>query len=215
MPYRNKGARRRASWAALQDDGGAGQPEGALAYADFKNGTYHYAGNALSDFIVQNTDWGSFDPDTEVVPGTGLIGAPCLAPGLFAAYWSTGIRIVAQINDLGAEAPFQIEAFDAPDYNQELWAKVVCVSISGADFPANTSFRVNALDTITSSPSNVTGNTTHELDVSFHANGSITAIIDGGSPLTSVGTGSANLINTVGIGATPDIVCERIDVYAL
>lgn len=69
--------------------------------ADFVNGVYTKGGNAaaVGDLFVENLDfWGTFDPATAIVAGTGLVSdaasggnsSPALSPGLFAGLASAG-----------------------------------------------------------------------------------------------------------------------------
>jgi hypothetical protein len=114
------------AWAAsLVDDGGAGLPEGAVAYADFKNGTYHYGGNTLEDLFVENLDWGAFDPDGKIVPGVGYVGTaaadgPTLASALAAQFLASGYTLVANIAEIGDSGNFGSDFVDLSDYDPDV-----------------------------------------------------------------------------------------------
>jgi hypothetical protein len=100
----------------------SGLPPGAIAYADFKNGTYYYGGNALSDFLTENTDWGSFNPAL-IVPNIGLYkisnsNQPVIASALASALLVSGFTAVATIYLSGV---FDFGVVNLPDYDTEVY----------------------------------------------------------------------------------------------
>lgn len=123
----------------LIDDGGAGLPEGATAYASFESGTFNYDGNSIDDFLTEDTNWGVFDP-AAVVAGVGLtdpdtlnIASPVLAPGLTAELLADGFTAVFTYTRTSAIDDglclVAIEMLDLPDWNHE-WI-VTCVGANG------------------------------------------------------------------------------------
>lgn len=128
--------------AYLVDDGGAGLPAGAIAYADFKNGTYFYGGNALSDFLVQNEDWGTFDP-ASIVPGTGYVApganegpvlAPALTSTLIAAQGFTAtVDLIPGVSS-GGTNNLQIIMVDFPGFAQQITAELSDSATASASY---------------------------------------------------------------------------------
>jgi hypothetical protein len=104
----------------VSDPGGL--PEGAIAYADFKDGIYFYGGNELDDFLVEDTNWGSFDPLTAVESGVGLTSttspSPVLAPALAAELLASGFTaVIVWTNAPNCDLFF--ECTDLPGYTVE------------------------------------------------------------------------------------------------
>jgi len=131
-----------------------GLPPGAIAYADFKNGTYYYGGNALSDLFVENTDWASFDPAGKVVPDVGYVGdgnadGPTLASALAAEFLSAGYTFVANVASIGDGASFGSDFVALPDYDPDVSVVVNAtglptVNSSVAGDPHSTPYRIAA-----------------------------------------------------------------------
>jgi hypothetical protein len=93
-----------------------------FAVANFKDGDYVYAGNSLSDFLTTNAEWGggAFDPETNVIPGTGLTPDcyPVLAAPLTAALLASGFTVlVSWVNATNAD--HFVECTDLPGFNIE------------------------------------------------------------------------------------------------
>lgn len=108
----------------LIDDPG-GLPEGAIAFADFKNGTYHYGDNALSDLFVENTDWATFDATGKIIPGTGYVGdgnadGPTIADALAANFLADGFTFVANVTAIEAGGTFGADFVDLSDYDPDV-----------------------------------------------------------------------------------------------
>lgn len=103
--------------------GGAGPPPaGVLFDADFTTGTYQVNGASavLSDILVENTDWGNFDPAQDVVPGQGLTtvtgGNPVGTSTFNTIMAADGITLVAVIT--GAMSPnLDFGIVQLPDYD--------------------------------------------------------------------------------------------------
>lgn len=117
------GAHQQVLSGLVEDPGGL--PDGAIAYADFKNGTYYYGGNTLADFLTEDEAWGTFDPVTDVVSGSGIgESLPVVATALTADLIVGGFIFVAALGDIPDETSFtnfQVSTWVDPNpafYNQ-------------------------------------------------------------------------------------------------
>lgn len=101
-------------------------PEGPeeLAFADFVNGVYRIGGAtvALDDMFVENSDFGSFNPE---IPEEGLNTSPVLALALNADLIS-GFTAVGEagLNDAASSGRSIIETVDLPDWNSANEARI-------------------------------------------------------------------------------------------
>jgi hypothetical protein len=105
-------------------------PDGALAFADFKNGNYYANGaeTTLTDMWAENLDWNSFDPVANVIGGTGLVstgdaGNPTLARTIAGDLITSGFSCVVAFDPSAENGTFQrrfcIETLNLPDYDDE------------------------------------------------------------------------------------------------
>lgn len=116
-------------------------PANALLVADFENGQYWRQDIGvcqLDDVAVYDANWGAFDPQTDIVPGTGLTTGDVSPVGHYArgfllpqpAYTlvqNDGLAATFDF-DISASAPFagdgytvvQAALYDMFDYNQSL-----------------------------------------------------------------------------------------------
>jgi hypothetical protein len=111
----------------LVDDGGAGLPAGAIAYADLAAGTFHntLGGETLADFLIEDaTNWGAFDP-SQIVDGSGLPNdqSPVLAPNIVDYIAANGVTFVVHFTLANGGAPpsgiVLFDVTDFPDYSAE------------------------------------------------------------------------------------------------
>jgi hypothetical protein len=119
---------RRRRYKSLSGGGGGGDPEwlpaGALAYADFVNGHYYADGAeaARADVVVEDLNWGTFDP-AEIVPSTGFAPAstfsgPVLAPAL-SSLITSGATIVFTVSAATDVNTAQVDFGDFTDYDPD------------------------------------------------------------------------------------------------
>lgn len=198
--------------SALVSDPGSG-PEGSTASADFKEGTYDYGGNALEDFLTQNTDWGVFNP-ASVVNGVGLtdpntlnIALPVLASALAADLLANGFTAVftytrtSAIND--GFCLVAIEMLDLPNWNNE-WI-VTCVGTDGLG---------SLYDGTTPGgddlPSPVQGPGLHKAAFTL-SDGVIALSVDGSDAISKVPVAASP--NTIAIQVGGGVALENFDIY--
>lgn len=180
----------------LTDDG-AGLPEGAISYADFADGTYHYGGNALEDFLTEDTGWAQFDP-AYVLPGVGLydensdgmanpvlgvdLTADLLASG-FSAVWTYEVRVLTQTRNIN------LEVLDLPDYNCE-WIFGFYGADGGASFYDGVTDETVAIGQ---------GLGVHKAGVSVNpSTGAVILVVDG-----------TEVISTTAVAATPNTIAMQ------
>lgn len=175
-----------------------GLPEGAVAFADFKNGTYSYGSNTFDDFLTEDTDYGTWD--ATVVLGTGLVPDPgqqyiSVASALTADLLASGFTVVANIVlDDPVNAFFLVEALDLPDWMKE---HIAHVSVQNTYATGDSQvFRMDGEDAFAPGPG------AHRFAVSISSAGALCSL-DGGetaeSPFT--GTFDANHIGIVTLKA--------------
>jgi hypothetical protein len=119
---------------SVGEGGGGGVPEwlpdGALAFADFKNGNYYASGAeiTLTDMWAENSDWNTFDPVANVIGGTGLVstgdaGNPTLARTIAHDLITSGFSCVVTFDPSAESGTYQrrfcIETVNLPDYDDE------------------------------------------------------------------------------------------------
>lgn len=115
------------AWAASLGSDASGLPAGAIAYADFKNGTYYYGGNALEDFLYADPWWGGVFVPAHIVGGVGYQAAdlegPSVAPALAVAITSDGgCTIICDFVTGAGSSAFKFLFEENPGFAQELKA---------------------------------------------------------------------------------------------
>lgn len=201
-----------AVYAGLVDDGGAGLPPGAIAYADFKNGTYYYGGNALSDFLVENTDWSDFDT-AKVQAGVGLAdveldgtAAPVVAAPLTAELLASGFSAVMVYTKL-ASPETQVLFFDIldlPGYSAE-WVFNFVQSSDENDG----SFNNNYLNTEVLDATQPDG--TNKAGMTLEADSDIIMVINAGTALSY--TPATATPDSIAISVKGAVVLEQVTFY--
>ncbi len=96
-------------------------PVVALAVADFKNGIYSINGTSVTVANVVDQDavnWGAFDPNTDIVPGTGLTGLPIIEHSL-AQNILPGFVLIMTIRNSGYFGSAGFSVTDYPAYTVE------------------------------------------------------------------------------------------------
>jgi hypothetical protein len=203
--------------SGLVDDGGAGLPEGALAYADLKNGTYFYQGNTLDDFLAANEAWGSYDISM-VVAGTGLkspdgnnIG-PVFAAGLTTDILATGFSIVARYNittsSPDSQTGLSFAVMDIDTFSPAWFYNAYTIN-SDIVYVRFAVLGEGGFDIRTPSTQ---AQGQHSAGITFDSSGTSGTIVEGGDTASSDATLSGTP-NTIGITIGGDAVLESFAIY--
>jgi hypothetical protein len=101
-----------------------------LIFADFKNGVYEANGASmtLGDLLIEDTDFGTWDPSLVVAgtgftnPGASSANGPVLAPGL-STFIGEGCTLVPTFSQRD-QGDMRLFMLDLPAYNNEFWGAV-------------------------------------------------------------------------------------------
>jgi len=174
-------------------------PAGAFAFADFQ-ASHYYANGAVgvaSDLVVQNTDWNSFNPATEITPA-GLIGNPVLELMLATTLIAAGGTYVLAVTLPGTSG---IEFVDLPAFN---WESSSYLSSAVASSLVFNTTGMSAAVTVSAA--------THKFAITMLADGSMAASADGASVVTLGADSPA--FNNIAFGVNGGAAVTQFTVYS-
>lgn len=95
-------------------------PDGALIYADFVNARYWADGaeKTVSDIVIENTDWLTFNPATDITIGGLVFGGPVINP-LYMDDLLSSFSFVQEFFISNDTIIPTHEVLDLPGYNDE------------------------------------------------------------------------------------------------
>lgn len=178
-------------------------PVDLLFEADFTTGTYEVAGVAavLGDILVENTDFGGFDPAQDITPQglTSIVGGtPSFASAWSAMATTAGVTLVFEIASIAATIMY-VDLVDVPDFDYEA-AIILSDAVSTLSCNADTA----------NGPSIAAG--THKVAMNLSPT-RLALSVDGGAvtalPITTVGT------NLLGFGVYADQFVRTLNGRAL